>query len=121
MSRQLSKVLPRSTRNNSRAGAASPASVLTRRGSRESSAPHSDDDGVFSIVQQIKRFRKPMSVSELAPILGVSEDVLYRMVRDAQIPQLIVPGRRVTRFDPASIVFWLCKHNPLLNQVQKAS
>jgi excisionase family DNA binding protein len=120
MSRQLSKVLPHSTRN-SRVGAASPASILTRRDSRESSAPHSEDEGVFSIVAQIKRFRKPMSVSELAPILGVSEDVLYRMVRDGDIPQLIVPGRRVTRFDPATIVFWLSKHNPILNQVQKAS
>ena len=126
MSRQISKVLPRNTRNNSRAGAASPASILTRRGSsREADAGarvHDfGDDGVFSIVAQIKRFHKPMSVSELAPILGVSDDVLYRMVRDAQIPQLIVPGRRVTRFDPATIVFWLSKHNPILNQVQKAS
>jgi excisionase family DNA binding protein len=80
-----------------------------------------DESGVYSVVAQIKRHRRPMTVSELAPILGVSDDVLYRMVREGQIPQLIVPGRRVTRFDPASIVFWLCKHNPLLNQVQKAS
>jgi excisionase family DNA binding protein len=115
----ISKVLPRST-HNSRPGAAAPATSSARGGSREAFAV-SSDDGVFSIIAQIKRFRKPMSVSELAPILGVSEDVLYRMVRDAKIPQLIIPGRRVTRFDPASIVYWLCKHNPLLNQVQKAS
>jgi excisionase family DNA binding protein len=62
-----------------------------------------------------------MSVAQLAPILGVSDDVLYRMVREGKIPQLIIPGRKVTRFDPASIVFWLRRHNPLLNQVQKAS
>ena len=115
----LHKVLPRSTRD-SRAGAhAAPATVLTRRGSSREEFVTGDD--VFSITAQIKRFRRPMSVSELAPILGVSDDVLYRMVRQGDIPQLIVPGRRVTRFDPASIVFWLTKHNPILNQVQKAS
>lgn len=80
-----------------------------------------DESGVFSIVDQIRRFRQPMSVAQLAPILGVSDDVLYRMVREGNIPQLIIPGRKVTRFDPASIVFWLRRHNPLLNQVQKAS
>jgi predicted DNA-binding transcriptional regulator AlpA len=111
--RQTSKVLPRSTRN-SRAGAAAPANPSsTRRGSREEELV---DEFVFSVIAHIKRHRKPMSVSELAPILGVSDGVLYRMVCEGDIPQLIVPGRRVTRFDPASIVFWLCKHNPLLNQ-----
>lgn len=75
----------------------------------------------LTIVDRIRQFRRPMSAAELAPILGVSEDVLYRMVRKGKIPQLVIPGSRVTRFDPASIVFWLCKHNPLLNQVQKAS
>lgn len=80
-----------------------------------------DDGRVYSVVDQIKRYREPMSVAQLAPILGVSDNVLYAMVRKGDIPQLIVPGRRVTRFDPASIVYWLCKHNPLLNQVQKAS
>lgn len=93
---------------------------LVRRRSRNHLLPV-DDSSVYSIVDQIKRFREPMSVSDLAPILGVSDDVLYRMVRGGQIPQLIIPGRKVTRFDPASIVFWLCKHNPLLNQVRRAS
>jgi predicted DNA-binding transcriptional regulator AlpA len=79
------------------------------------------ESSVYSVVDQIRRHRGPMSVPDLAPILGVSDNVLYRMVRDGKIPQLIIPGRKVTRFDPASIVFWLCKHNPLLNQVQKAS
>lgn len=95
--------------------------ALPQRARRSRSELLVDDSGVFSVVDQIKRFRTPMSVSELAPILGVSDDVLYRMVREGRIPQLIVPGRRVTRFDPASIVFWLCRHNPLLNQVRKAS
>jgi excisionase family DNA binding protein len=96
--------------------------TTTRRLTRVHPMPaQAEDESVFSVVAQIKRHRRPMSVSELAPILGVSDDVLYAMVRRGDIPQLIVPGRRVTRFDPASIVFWLCKHNPLLNQVQKAS
>lgn len=116
----LHKVLPRGHRSSRSGIAAAPAgSSSTRRGS--SREAFGADDQVFSIVAQIKRFRQPMSVSDLAPILGVSDDVLYRMVRDGDIPQLIVPGRRVTRFDPATIVFWLTKHNPILNQVQKAS
>lgn len=79
------------------------------------------DAPVYSVIDQIKQYRRPMSAAELAPILGVSDDVLYRMVRSGKVPQLIIPGRKVTRFDPASIVFWLCKNNPLLNQVQRAS
>lgn len=97
-------------------------SIAHPRQRRSRTQPVLIDDGqVYSIVDQIKRHRGPMSVADLAPILGCSEDVLYRMVRDGKIPQLVVPGRRVTRFDPASIVYWLCKHNPLLHQVQKAS
>jgi predicted DNA-binding transcriptional regulator AlpA len=80
-----------------------------------------DDGAVYSVIDQIKQHRGPMSVPQLAPILGVSDHVLYAMVRNGDIPQLIVPGRTLIRFDPASIVFWLCKHNPLLKQVQKAS
>lgn len=121
MPNRVHSVLPRGHRNSRSGVAIAPATASDRRGSREVSAPYPDNDGVFSIVAQIKRFRKPMSVSDLAPLLGVSEDALYRMVRNADIPQLIVPGRRVTRFDPATIVFWLTKHNPVLNQVQKAS
>lgn len=127
----IHKVLPRGTHRGPRramldgvsqssradADAASATGLTRRSSSREEFA----GDDVFSIVAQIKRFRQPMSVDDLAPILGVSRNVLYRMVRDADIPQLIVPGRRVTRFDPATIVFWLSKHNPILNQVQKAS
>lgn len=117
---KLSQVLRRGHRS-SRPGpaAAAPATSSTRRGSRE--LPVFEADEVFSIIAAIKRFRRTMSVAELAPLLDVSEDVLYRMVRQGHIPQLIVPGRRVTRFDPATIVFWLSKHNPILNQVQKAS
>jgi excisionase family DNA binding protein len=99
-----------------------PTSIAKPRQRRSRNRPVLLDDGqVYSIVDQIRRHRGPMSVAQLAPILGVSDDVLYRMVREGKIPQLIVPGRRVTRFDPASIVFWLCRHNPLLHQVQKAS
>jgi excisionase family DNA binding protein len=115
----LHKVLPRSNRISRADAAAAHAPGHKRVGS--SREEFVTDDGIFSITAQIKRFRRPMSVSELAPILGVSDDVLYRMVRDAKIPQLIIPGRRVTRFDPATIVFWLIKHNPVLNQVQRAS
>jgi hypothetical protein len=32
--------------------------------------PPTDDGGVFSIVDQIKRYREPMSVTELAPVLA---------------------------------------------------
>jgi len=83
---------------------------------RESSAP-----AAFSVLDRVRSFEHAISVAELAPILGVSEDVLYRMVRDGKIPQLVLPGRKVTRFDPATIVFWLLKNNPILNQVQRAS
>lgn len=104
-----------STLRRTKARPRSPRTAVTRPEFAPTDAP------VYSVVDQIKRHRGPMSVTELAPILGVSDDVLYRMVRDGKIPQLIIPGRKVTRFDPASIVWWLCKHNPLLNQVQKAS
>lgn len=93
----------------------------TRRSKYRPLPPAAVDGEVYSVVEQIKRHRGPMSVADLAPILGVSDHVLYAMVRNGDIPQLIVPGRTLVRFDPASIVFWLCKHNPLLKQVQKAS
>jgi len=80
-----------------------------------------DPGGVFSITDAIMRYRRPMSVDELAPLLDVSRDVLYRMVRDGKIPKLIMPGHTVTRFDPATVCHWLRKHNPILNQVAKAS
>jgi predicted DNA-binding transcriptional regulator AlpA len=99
------------------------ATITQPRQRRSRNRPVLLDDGgqVYSIVGQIRRHRGPMSVADLAPILGHSDDVLYRMVREGKIPQLIVPGSTVIRFDPASIVYWLCKHNPLLHQVQKAS
>jgi len=100
----------------------SPANIAQPRQRRSRNRPVLFDDGqVYSIVDQIRRHRGPMSVSDLAPILGHSDDVLYRMVREGKIPQLIVPGSTLIRFDPASIVYWLSKHNPLLKQVQKAS
>jgi excisionase family DNA binding protein len=96
------------------------ANTTQPRQRRSRNRPVLLEDGlVYSIVDQIKRHRSSMSVADLAPILGVSDDVLYRMVREGKIPQLILPGSTVTRFDPASIVYWLCKHNPLLHQVSR--
>jgi len=89
--------------------------------SRPELPPVHDDGAVFSVVDQIKAYRRPMSVAELAPILGRSEDALYRMVDKGDIPTFQIPGSRKIVFDPSSIVFWLMKHNPILKQVQKAS
>jgi excisionase family DNA binding protein len=74
----------------------------------------------YSIHDAIAAHQGPMSVPQLAPILGVSDDVLYTMVRTGRIPQLIIPGRTLIRFDPASVCHWLRRHNPILNQVKKA-
>jgi len=74
----------------------------------------------LSIVDRLRAFRRPMSVPELADVLGHSDDVIYRMVHAEKIPRLIIPGSEKICFDPATIDYWLCHHNPILKKVAKA-
>lgn len=47
------------------------------------------------------------TVSELAPLLGISERHLRRMVKDGLIPVLDIPGR--TLFSRVAIEAWLAR------------
>lgn len=84
-------------------------------------APPPQPGTPYSVYDAIARQQAPLSVPELAKLLGVSSDVLYDWVRTGKIPQLIMPGRRVIRFDPASLCHWLRMHNPILNRIHRAS
>ena len=79
-------------------------------------------DGVApNMLDQIMAYQRPLTVPELAAILGKSRASLYRMAERGDIPQFNLPGCNSMRFDAATICYWLRKHNPILNQVAKAS
>lgn len=49
---------------------------------------------------------KPLTVKDVAELLGVSTDVVYDMVRKKKIPHFKV-GNRLIRFQASSIQQWM--------------
>jgi predicted DNA-binding transcriptional regulator AlpA len=77
----------------------------------------------YSVHDRIAQFDRPMKITDLAPILGVSDDVLYRMVNQGDVPSMVIPGagRKLVRFDPAAVAFWYRTHNTIQREMRKAS
>lgn len=97
-------------------------SVAGAKSRNRKQPPLPDPGGVFFIIDQVMRYRRLMTVPELAPLLNVSDDVLYAMVRRGDAPPpFVIPGSTLIRFEPATVCYWLRKHNPILKQVQRAS
>jgi excisionase family DNA binding protein len=62
-----------------------------------------------SIADQIERMTHVLTVGELAALLQVSDQTIYRMIGDQTIPFFLVRGSY--RFDPRQIAAWLRKRS----------
>jgi excisionase family DNA binding protein len=62
-----------------------------------------------ALADQIERTPYALTVRELMAILQVSDQTIYRMVRDLTIPFFLVRGSY--RFDPKKIAEWLRKRS----------
>jgi excisionase family DNA binding protein len=60
---------------------------------------------VATLADIIESYTRLLSVSELTGLLGVSDETVYRMVREGQIPYVRVRG--TIKFDPKALADWL--------------
>lgn len=63
------------------------------------------EGGRACITDQIERMPHALTVRELAALLQVSDQTIYRMIADQTIPFLTI--RNSYRFDPKQIAVWL--------------
>ena len=63
------------------------------------------------ILQRLRKRETLMTVAELSELLRVSEDTIYRLAAEADIPCLRVA--KAHRFDPVMIANWLQDRNGL--------
>lgn len=66
----------------------------------------------FSVINELAKYRRLLTVVEVADLLGKSACTIYRMAHRKQIPSLIISGSRM--FDPATLAMWLTKKDPQL-------
>ena len=61
----------------------------------------------MKLVEMLENRKEALKVSEVAKILGVSPQQVYKMVADGQIPHFHVRG--AIRFCPAELAEWIKK------------
>jgi len=61
----------------------------------------------MKLIEMLENRKEALRVSEVAKMLGVSHQQVYKMVADGQIPHFHV--RRAIRFCPAEIAEWIKK------------
>ena len=83
--------------------------------------PEPEPGTPYSVHDAIARHQGTMSAKQLGDYLGISDDLVYARANAGTIPRVIVPGSNKMRFDPATICFWLRKHNPIMRQIARAS
>lgn len=62
---------------------------------------------VLSIRQRIAQFKQALTVAQLADILGVSQETIYKETRKGIIPSMRIGGS--IRFCPEAVSEWLAK------------
>lgn len=67
---------------------------------------------LFNVLRALEAFRRPLTVDEVASLLGESPDTIYRMVRSHQIPCFRPRGE--WKFDPSALALWLSKKDGTL-------
>ena len=61
----------------------------------------------MKLIEMLENRKEALKVSEVAKILGVSKQQVYKMVADGQIPYFHVRG--AIRFCPAELAEWIKK------------
>lgn len=64
----------------------------------------------FNVLVALRSVRHLMSADQVASLLGNSKFTVYRMVRQNQIPHMMISG--TLRFDPSALELWLVKKQP---------
>jgi excisionase family DNA binding protein len=67
----------------------------------------------FNILNELSRYRRLLSLKEVAAIFGRSDCTVYRWARKREIPGFITGG--TWHFDPSMLVLWLQKKQPQLS------
>ncbi len=70
------------------------------------------------LLETLEKRTGAMKVSEIASILGVSPQHIYKLAASGNIPHLRISG--AIRFDPGEIADWLRKKRPAMSRVPQA-
>jgi hypothetical protein len=73
----------------------------------------------YSILAELAACEGTIFVPRIASILGVSEDNVYDMCNDGQIPWFWLRKKRC--FDPQTVAHWLRKKDPNFARAEKAA
>jgi excisionase family DNA binding protein len=65
-----------------------------------------------SLAEQVKQYKRGLTVAELASILGISGKQIYKLVTAKRLPAIKV-GTMI-RFDPGVTVGWIHNHMTVL-------
>ena len=87
---------------------------LILRGSSEASAGAevgAQEDSAMSLVDVIREKQEALRVRDLAQLLGVSQQQIYKMAASGEIPSFKVAN--AVRFDPHETAEWLKEKYPV--------
>ena len=65
----------------------------------------------MSLVEIVKEKREALRVRDLAQLLGVSQQQIYKMAANGEIPSFKIAN--AVRFDPHEIAGWLTEKYPV--------
>ena len=71
--------------------------------------------GPYNILIALRSIRRLITVDEVSELLTNSACTVYRMVRQNEIPHMMIGGS--LRFDPSALEAWLVKKEPELARV----
>jgi excisionase family DNA binding protein len=70
------------------------------------------------LIELLEKRTGAMKVSEVAKVLGVSPQQIYKMAASGTIPSFRISG--AIRFDPGEVADWLKKKRPGVNPLPSA-
>jgi excisionase family DNA binding protein len=70
------------------------------------------------LIELLEKRTGAMKVGEVAKVLGVSPQQIYKMAASGNIPSLRISG--AIRFDPGEVADWLRKKRPVVNPLASA-
>jgi excisionase family DNA binding protein len=70
------------------------------------------------LIEVLEKRTEAMTVGEVAKVLGVSPQQIYKMAASGSIPSLRISG--AIRFDPGEVADWLKKKRPAVNPLPSA-
>ena len=74
----------------------------------------------FSVLEQVEKAKKPITVTQAAKICGVSRQAIYNAIETGRIPRLD-DGIDKVRIDPRSWAHQLRRNNPAMKLAAAAS